>query len=230
MKYLHRSNFLATGVPEYEVASSFHERDRCMCLLILLLSNFQKSDRLKSLKDLWMCYPAVLHHRFHQLLVVMAYDRYITICNVLLYPAMVSRKTWFQLLAGSFLRESLCSLIHTSFTFRLSFCHFHIICHYFCDIPPLLALSCSDTCVNKILIFAVGSLEVAVSLSTIFSYLFILVTILRIHSAEGRHKAFSTCTSHLTANVLLYGTLIFTYLCPSSSSALDQSRWCICST
>ncbi|XP_038598666.1 olfactory receptor 1019-like, partial [Tachyglossus aculeatus] len=115
------------------------------------------------------------------------------------------------------------SLIHTSFTFWLSFCHSNIIRHYFCDILPLLALSCSDTHVNKILIFALGSLEVAVSLSTIFfSYLFILVTIVRIRLAEGRRKVFSTCTSHLTANVLLYGTLIFMYLCSSSSSALEK--------
>ncbi|XP_038621172.1 olfactory receptor 1052-like [Tachyglossus aculeatus] len=157
------------------------------------------------------------------LLAVMAYDRYVAICNPLLYPAMVSRKTCFRLVAGCFLGGSLSSLIHTSFTFQLSFCHSNIIHHYFCDIPPLLALSCSDTRINEILIFSLGSLELAVSLSTIFfSYLFILITILRIRSAEGRLKAFSTCTSHLTAIVLLYGTLIFMYLRPSSSSVLDQ--------
>ncbi|XP_007655501.1 olfactory receptor 1052-like [Ornithorhynchus anatinus] len=157
------------------------------------------------------------------LLAVMAYDRYVAICIPLLYPVMMSRKMCFRLVAGSFLGGSLSSLIHTSFTFQLSFCHSNIIDHYFCDIPPLLALSCSDTRINEILIFALGSLEAAVSLSTIFfSYLFILLTVLRICSAEGRRKTFSTCTSHLTAVVLLYGTLTFIYLRPSSTSVLDQ--------
>ncbi|XP_038599386.1 olfactory receptor 1052-like [Tachyglossus aculeatus] len=78
-------------------------------------------------------------------LAVMAYDHCITTCNPLLYPAMVSRKTCFLPVAGSFLGESLSSLIHTTFIFQLSFCHSNIIRHYCCDIPPLLALSCSDT-------------------------------------------------------------------------------------
>ncbi|XP_038599385.1 olfactory receptor 1052-like [Tachyglossus aculeatus] len=102
-------------------------------------------------------------------LAVMAYDHDIAICNPLLNPVMVSRKTCFLPVADSFLGGSLCSLIHTNFIFQLSFCHSNIIHHY------------------------VWSLELVVSLLTIFfSYLLILVTILRIHSAEGRHKALST--------------------------------------
>ncbi|XP_066476743.1 olfactory receptor 5AS1-like [Tiliqua scincoides] len=159
------------------------------------------------------------------LLAAMAYDRYMAICNPLLYPVLMSRKVCVWLVAGSYLIGSITSLIHTYFTFRLPFCSSRVINHFFCDIPPLLALSCSNTHFNEILLFALcGFIQTSTFLSILISYTCILSTILRIRSTENRQKAFSTCTSHLTAVALYYGTLLFTYLRPSSSYVLDKDK------
>ncbi|XP_066476732.1 olfactory receptor 5AS1-like [Tiliqua scincoides] len=159
------------------------------------------------------------------LLAAMAYDRYIAICNPLLYPVLMSRKMCICLITVSYLTGSMSSLVHTCFTFRLSFCDSPIINHFFCDIPPLLALSCSNTYINEILLFALcGFIQTSTFLVILVSYGCILVTILRIPSTEGRHKAFSTCTSHLTAVALFYSTLLFMYLRPSSHYALDTDK------
>ncbi|XP_077177054.1 olfactory receptor 5AS1-like [Paroedura picta] len=159
------------------------------------------------------------------LLAAMAYDRYQAICNPLLYPALMSRKLCICLVAGCYLTGSMSSLVHTCFTFHLSFCSSKVINHFFCDIPPLLALSCSNTHINEILLFALcGSIQMSTFLVILLSYFCILCTILRIQSSEGRHKAFSTCTSHLTGVAFFYGTLLFTYLRPSSSYALDTDK------
>ncbi|XP_034981222.2 olfactory receptor 5AS1-like isoform X1 [Zootoca vivipara] len=159
------------------------------------------------------------------LLAAMAYDRYMAICNPLLYPVLMSRKVCVCLVAGSYLTGGMSSFLHTYFTFHLSFCNSNVINHFFCDIPPLLALSCSSTHFNEILLFALcGFIQTSTFVFILISYAYILCTILGIHSAEGRHKAFSTCTSHLTAVTLYYGTLLFTYLRPSSSYALDTDK------
>ncbi|XP_072841505.2 LOW QUALITY PROTEIN: olfactory receptor 5AS1 [Pogona vitticeps] len=126
---------------------------------------------------------------------------------------------------GSYLTGSLSSLTHTYFTFHLSFCNSNIINHFFCDIPPLLALSCSDTHINETLLFALcGFIQTITFVFILISYACILCTVLKIPSAEGRHKAFSTCSSHLIAVVLYYGALLFTYLRPSSSYVLDTDK------
>ncbi|XP_067388084.1 olfactory receptor 5J3-like [Emydura macquarii macquarii] len=157
------------------------------------------------------------------LLSVMAYDRYVAVCNPLLYTAVMSPRVCAQLVAGSYACSTVSSMIHTCFTFSMSFCGSNVISHFFCDIPPLLALSCSDTSINEMLLFILGSTEAAISLLIILvSYLYILAAILQIRSAKGRRKAFSTCTSHLTVVTMLYGSLSFMYLRPSSSYALDQ--------
>ncbi|XP_042314942.1 olfactory receptor 1019-like [Sceloporus undulatus] len=159
------------------------------------------------------------------LLAAMAYDRYMAICNPLLYPVLMSHKVCVLLVAGSFLTGSMTSLVHTCFTFHLSFCNSNVINHFFCDIPPLLTLSCSNTYINEILLFALcGFIQSSTFLFILTSYVCILCTILRIHSTEGRQKAFSTCTSHLIAVTLYYGTLLFTYLRPSSRYFLDIDK------
>ncbi|XP_062972942.1 olfactory receptor 5AS1-like [Elgaria multicarinata webbii] len=158
-------------------------------------------------------------------LAAMAYDRYMAICNPLLYPVLMSHKVCICLVTGSYLTGSISSLVHTCLIFRLSFCGSNAINHFFCDIPPLLALSCSNTHTNEILLFTLcGFIQTTTFLFILISYACILCTILRIPSAEGRHKAFSTCTSHLTAVVLYYSTLLFMYLRPSSSYALDTDK------
>ncbi|XP_026542416.1 olfactory receptor 1019-like [Notechis scutatus] len=159
------------------------------------------------------------------LLAAMAYDRYMAICNPLIYPTLMSHRVCFGLVVGSYLIGSVTSLIHTYYTFHLSFCGSNIINHFFCDIPPLLALSCSNTHINEILLFALcGFIQMSTFLLIVISYTYVICTILRIHSAEGRQKAFSTCTSHLTAVALYYGTLLFTYLRPSSSYILNTDK------
>ncbi|XP_074852168.1 olfactory receptor 5G9-like [Carettochelys insculpta] len=159
------------------------------------------------------------------LLAAMAYDRYVAICNPLLYPVVMSQKVCIWLVVASYLVGCANGLIHTNTTFRLPFCTSNIIDHFFCDVPLILKLSCSDTLINQILLFVISSLIGLFSFITIFvSYMYILVNILRIHSAEGRHKAFSTCASHLMAVTLFYTTILFIYLRPSSSYADGQDR------
>ncbi|NWX38869.1 O5AS1 protein, partial [Steatornis caripensis] len=159
------------------------------------------------------------------ILAAMAYDRYVAICHPFLYTVALSRRVCTSMVAGAYLSGGLTSLVHTSFTFTLSFCGSNVINHFFCDIPPLLELSCSDTHINEVLLFALcGFIQTSTFLTIVISYACILSTILRIRVAESRHKAAYTCTSHLTAVGLFYGSLLFTYLRPSSSYSLDTDK------
>ncbi|CAM5148122.1 unnamed protein product, partial [Natator depressus] len=159
------------------------------------------------------------------LLSVMAYDRYVAICNQLLYTVTMSRQLCNQLVAGVYAVGVVHSMIYACFTFRLSFCNSNIINHFFCDIPPLLALSCSDTHINEIMMFTLACCIIVISFVTVLlSYIYITSTILQIRSAKGRRKAFSTCTFHLTTVVLLFGTLLFMYLRPTSSYSMDRDK------
>ncbi|KFP38592.1 Olfactory receptor 5AS1, partial [Chlamydotis macqueenii] len=159
------------------------------------------------------------------ILAAMAYDRYVAVCHPLLYTVAMSRRVCTSMVAGAYLSVGLTSLVHTSVTFTLSFCGSNVINHFFCDIPPLLELSCSDTRINEVLLFALcGFIQTSTFLTIVTSYTCILSTILRIRGADGRHKAFYTCTSHLTAVALFYGSLLFTYLRPSSSYLLDRDK------
>ncbi|XP_074811303.1 olfactory receptor-like protein OLF2 [Natator depressus] len=159
------------------------------------------------------------------LLAVMAYDRYVAICNPLLYTVTLSRQLCKQLVAGVYAVGVVDSMIHTCFTFQLSFCSSNIINHFSCDIIPLLALSCSDTHISEIVMFALTSCFTVSSFVTVLlSYIYIISTILKICSADGQHKAFSTCTFHLTAVFLSFGTLFFMYLRPISSYSMDRDK------
>ena len=116
----------------------------------------------------------------------------------------------------------------TAFTFfliRLLFCKANIIRHYFCDLFPLLELSCSSTFINEVLVWSLASFNILIPAMTILSsYIFIIVSILNIHSTGGRLKAFSTCSSHILAVAIFYGSLSFMYLQPPSVSSLGQSK------
>ncbi|XP_008852449.1 olfactory receptor 1019-like [Nannospalax galili] len=159
------------------------------------------------------------------MLAVMAYDRYVAICNPLLYTVAMSKRLCTQLVAVAYSMGLVDSAIHTCCTFRLFFCKSNVINHFFCDIPPLLALSCSDTSVNEIVMFTFIGCVVGCSIVTvILSYSYILATICRMNSAEGRCKAFSTCASHLTAVAIFHGTLLFMYFRPSSSYSMDTDK------
>ncbi|KAG3285141.1 hypothetical protein H1C71_008736, partial [Ictidomys tridecemlineatus] len=157
------------------------------------------------------------------LLAAMAYDRYVAIHNPLLYSVSMSPRVYVPLIIASCVGGILHAILHTVATFSLSFCGSNVIRHIFCDIPPLLAISCSDTHINELLLFLfVSSIEIVTILIVLVSYGFILLTILKMHSAEGRRKVFSTCGSHLTGVSIYHGTILFMYMRPSSSYALEH--------
>ncbi|XP_075784939.1 olfactory receptor 5AS1-like [Pelodiscus sinensis] len=159
------------------------------------------------------------------LLAVMAYDCYVAICNPLLYMVTMSKQRCRQLVAGACVVGLVDAMIQTCLTFQLSFCRSNVINHYFCDVPQLMALSCSDYSLIEIALFALACFITISSFMTILlSYVCIFSTILQIHSAEGRHKPFSTCACHLTAVVISYGTALFIYLRPISpySTEIDK--------
>lgn len=159
------------------------------------------------------------------LLAVMAYDRYVVICKPLLYTVTTSLRLNVLLVLAAYLAGFLKAAIHPGFTFQLSFCHLNVINHFFCDTPPLLKLSCSDTRVNEVVIFAFASFnELSCFLIILSSYLYILIAALRIHSAEGRHKAFSTCASRLMVITIFFGTILFMYLRSSFCYSRDQDK------
>ncbi|XP_049636713.1 olfactory receptor 5W2-like [Suncus etruscus] len=159
------------------------------------------------------------------LLAVMAYDRYVAICNPLLYTVAMSRRFCTLLVFLTYILGFLDSAVHTCLVFRLSFCNSNIINHFLCDFPPMLALATSDTFINEIMLFILGSIIFGCSVFTVLlSYSYIIATILRIKSAEGRRKAFSTCASHLCTVALFHGTLLYMYLRPSSSYSMDTDK------
>ncbi|XP_004869852.1 olfactory receptor 1038-like [Heterocephalus glaber] len=159
------------------------------------------------------------------LLAVMAYDRYVAICNLLLYMVVMSQKVCMWLVLGPYLYSFSVALLHTIVTFQLIYCGPNRINHFYCDDVPLMALSCSDTSLKEILIFIFAGFNMISSLITVLiSYLYIVAALLRIQSTKGRRKAFSTCASHLTAVTIFFGTLIFMYLQPKSNHSLDTDK------
>ncbi|NXN67660.1 O1020 protein, partial [Himantopus himantopus] len=159
------------------------------------------------------------------LLAVMAYDRYVAICNPLRYPVVMSQKVCVSLLAGSYVVGFCNSVVFTGFALRLSFCGPNVIDHFFCDGPPLSKLACSDTHLNQVLVLVFGGFnEVTTVLVILISYSRILFIVLRMGSALGKRKAFGTCVSHLVAVTIFYGTLLFMYLRPSSSYSLGRDK------
>ncbi|VCW66604.1 unnamed protein product [Gulo gulo] len=154
------------------------------------------------------------------ILAAMAYDRYAAICNPLLYSTLMSRRVCVCSIVLAYCSGSMTAMVHVCLTFRLPFCGSNIVNHFFCDIPPLLALSCADTHINELLLFALcGFIQTSTFVVIFISYSCILITV-RIRS--GKRKAFSTCASHLLGVTIFYGTMIFTYLKPSSSYSLDK--------
>ncbi|NXT55864.1 O1020 protein, partial [Pluvianellus socialis] len=159
------------------------------------------------------------------LLSVTAYDHYMAIHEPLHYFAAMPYGVCVKLVVGSYAAASLNALVHTSGLLRLSFCGPNLVNHFYCEMPPLLLLSCSNTCLNKIvMVMCVGFLIATSVLAIVVSYTCILVTIWSICSVEGRHKALSTCTSHLMAVALFYGPSAFLYFHSFSKQAEDQGK------
>ncbi|KAM6158231.1 olfactory receptor 9I1-like [Rhynchocyon petersi] len=159
------------------------------------------------------------------LLAVMAYDRYVAVCNPLLYATAMTPQTRLGLVAGAYAGGMVNSVIRTGYTFSLSFCKSNHIDFFFCDLPPLLKLACSDTKPQELVIYLFGFLVITTSISVILtSYLFIIRAILRIRTAGGKAKTFSTCASHMTAVALFFGTLIFMYLKGNMGRSLRKDK------
>ncbi|XP_038179795.1 olfactory receptor 8D2-like [Arvicola amphibius] len=159
------------------------------------------------------------------LLTAMAYDRYVAICSPLLYNIVMSQRVCSIMMAVVYSLGFFGATVHTTRLTMLSFCGSHIVSHYFCDILPLLSLSCSSTHINEILLFIIGGINTLVpTLAVIISYAFILTSILRIYSTEGRSKAFGTCSSHILAVGIFFGSITFMYFKPPSSSNIEVDK------
>nr|XP_048316330.1 olfactory receptor 502-like [Myodes glareolus] len=158
-------------------------------------------------------------------LAAMAYDRFVAICSPLHYSTKMSTQVCVQLLVGSYIGGFLNSFSFILSFFSFFFCGPNRINHFFCDFTPLVELSCSDDSISIVLATTSVSIAIMITMLVIaISYIYILITILKIRSTEGRQKAFSTCTSHLTAVTLFYGTITFIYMMPKSSYSTNQNK------
>ncbi|XP_004620535.3 olfactory receptor 5A1-like [Sorex araneus] len=159
------------------------------------------------------------------LLAAMAYDRYAAISNPLLYTALMSPPICVGMVITAYAGGFLTGLVQTSSVFQLHFCGSRVINHFFCDLSPLLVLSCSSTflsqVVNFLVVCAVGGSSAVVVL---VSYGYIIAAVLKIQSTGGRAKAFNTCASHLTTVILFYGSGLFSYLHPSTRYSQDDDK------
>ncbi|XP_039716203.1 olfactory receptor 9G4 [Pteropus medius] len=192
-----------------------------------ILANCVSEDKRISLAECGaqLFFSCVVAYTECYLLAAMAYDRHVAICNPLRYSGTMSSSLCSGLVAGSYIGGFLNAIAHTANTFRLSFCGKNIIDHFFCDAPPLVKMSCTDTRVyEKVLLGVVGFTVLSSILAILISYFNILVAILRIRSASGRRKAFSTCASHLISVMLFYGSLLFMYSRPSSTYSLERDK------
>ena len=215
--------------PMYYFLSSLSFIDLCQSTVITprMLGNFVTEKNIIS-------YPECMTQLFFflvfiiaecYLLAAMAYDRYVAICSPLLYNYIMSHQACFSLIWGVYMMGLVCAFSHTGCMLRVHFCKLDVINHYFCDLLPLLKLSCSSTYINELLVLCFGALNIFAPILTILSsYIFIISSILHIRSTEGRSKAFSTCSSHISAVAIFYGSEAFMYLKPSSVSSMDQGK------
>ncbi|EGW08684.1 olfactory receptor 13A1 [Cricetulus griseus] len=159
------------------------------------------------------------------LLTAMAYDRYVAICRPLHYSMLMSRPICVLLAGSVWLISAVSTSVHTGLMAQLDFCGPNKIRHFLCEIPTLLLLSCSPTTLNNIMIVIADVYFGVVNfLLTMVSYSFIIASILRIRSAEGKRRAFSTCSAHLVVVTLYYSTVIYTYVQPGSGSSLENGK------
>ncbi|KAM4034358.1 olfactory receptor 5AR1-like [Anomaloglossus baeobatrachus] len=159
------------------------------------------------------------------ILAVMAYDRYVAICHPLRYSYFMSLQVCFWMALISWSIGVLDGILYAFLISSCNFCRSNEVDHLFCDMKPLMMLSCSDTHTIEMVILGPSAIIGFVpSVMTLVSYIYIISTILKIHSKEGRHKTFSTCSSHLTVILLFYGTVLGMYMRPKSSYSMDQDK------
>ncbi|XP_004613749.1 olfactory receptor 2D2-like [Sorex araneus] len=157
------------------------------------------------------------------LLAVMSYDRYVAICNPLHYSNIMTWKVCVQLAAGSWTSGIFVSVMDSTFTLKLPYQGSNTISHFFCEAPAMLDLASADTHTTETVIFIMGVVILLIPVSLVLvSYSFIIVTVVKMKSAAGRLKAFSTCGSHLIVVTLFYGSATLTYMTPKSSKELKK--------
>lgn len=192
-----------------------------------MLTNFLSEKKTITFAGCFtQCYIfiALLLTEFY-MLAAMAYDRYVAICNPLRYSVKMSRRVCICLATFPYVYGFSDGLFQAILTFRLTFCRSNVINHFYCADPPLIRLSCSDTYVKERAMLISASFNLSSSLTIILvSYAFIIAAILQIKSAEGRHKAFSTCGSHMLAVTLFYGTLFCMYVRPPTDKTVEESK------
>ncbi|XP_068023632.1 olfactory receptor 6B1-like [Melanerpes formicivorus] len=159
------------------------------------------------------------------LLAVMAYDRYVAICSPLHYPVIMNHRSCVQLAMGSWLLGFLISVLKVTFISQVSFCGPNVINHFYCDISPLLNLSCTGRLAAEVVDFVFALVILLIPLSIIIiSYMYIISNILCIPMAQNRKKAFSTCASHLTVVIIFFSATLFMYARPRSIQSLDLNK------
>ena len=213
----------------YFFLANFSFLEICYVPVILpwILVNLWTQDRSISVLDCatQMCFFLMLEATECFLLAVMAYDCCVAICDPLHYPLVIILKTCLQLTVGSWVSGIPVQIGQTCWIFTLHFCCLNQINHFFCDIPPILKLACGHTSVQELSVYAVALLFVAVHFMLILaSYNKIISTILRLPTARGRAKAFSTCLSHLLVVLLFFGSADIAYLRPKSRHSAGTDR------
>ncbi|XP_042767814.1 olfactory receptor 13C2-like [Panthera leo] len=157
------------------------------------------------------------------LLGMMAFDRYVAICNPLRYPVIMSKDTYVPMAAGSWIIGVINSAVQTAFVVQLPFCGNNVINHLSCEILAIMKLACADISGNEFIMLVATTLFILTPLLLIIiSYTLIIVSILKIRSSEGRSKVFSTCSAHLTVVIIFYGTILFMYMKPKSKETLNS--------
>lgn len=213
--------------PMYHFLSNLSFIDLCYSSVIIpkMLVNFVSEKNFTAFPE---CMVQLFLFSFFgiddsYMLTAMAYDRYVAICNPLLYNVTMSHRVCMLLSTAVYAMGAFGATVHTSYISSRSFCGTNVIHHYFCDILPLINIACSRDYTKEFWVMILVGFNVFASVFSIFiSYAFILASILRIRSADGRSKAFSTCSSHLAAVGVFYGSIIFMYFKPSTGNTTQE--------
>ncbi|XP_067166453.1 olfactory receptor 14J1-like, partial [Apteryx mantelli] len=177
----------------------------------------------------WECAAQVFNFNFllsteYSVLTVMAYDRYVAICRPLHYGTLMSSRACVKMAAAAWVSGFLNALLHTANTFSIPLCQGNVVEQFFCEIPQILKLSCSDTYLRELEVLVISiCFALGCFVFIVLSYVQIFTAVLRIPSEQGRHKAFSMCLPHLVVVSMFISTAVFAYLKPPSfsSPALD---------
>ncbi|XP_039731649.1 olfactory receptor 10AG1-like [Pteropus medius] len=215
--------------PMYFFLANFSSLEICYVSVTLprMLVDLWTQDRSISMLDCatQMCFFLILGATECLLLAVMAYDRYVAICNPLHYPLVMNQNMCIRLAIGAWISGIPIQVTQTCEIFSLHFCKSNQINHFFCDIPAILKLGCGNTSISEILVCFVAVLFIAIPFTLILaSYCKIVSTILQLPTATGQVKAFSTCSSHLLVVVLFYGTATISYLRPKSNQTAGMDK------